>query len=355
MRIRLGVSPDIDHDTMGEAIDAALESVAVSQVPLIEQGKVPDIRDAIKAGKVKWKPEPPGDEHFDDAKTVLARGWGDCDDLAPWLAASLRASGELPDAYPYVYQSGPKRWHAVVDDGHGNRLDPSKWAGMGKKSSVNGYADYGVVGAVWAPMFEDQLALAAHPHTAGWAARVDVPDQSLPISWSTVAHGIDPRRAMMAAIQGACGFCDVAGDPHEDDIARLIGIEALLATHGDIDAAAESIGEDYIGFLPMLAPAAAQLAAPMANKLMSKIPGMGLAHIPGVPIGVPIPKVPKFLRKGFGSLFGGKKKKKHKAVVPPSPTPQMMLPQPAQGGYPGQIIPAGATVTLPGGAIIVKF
>lgn len=346
MRIRLGVSPDIDTETMGEAINAALEASAISQVPLLANGKIPDIRDAIEAGKVKWKPEPPGDEHFDDAKTVLRRGWGDCDDLAPWLAASLRASGEKPDATPFVYQSGPRRWHAVVDDGEGHTLDPSRWAGMGKKASVSG--DFGLVGAVWAPMFEDQLAIAVHPHTQGWAGRVDIPDETLPLSWSTIAHHLSPRAAAISAIQGACGWSEIAGDLHEDDIARLQGLETLLLTNGDVEAAADALGDDYVGFLPMLAPAAAQLAAPMANQLLSRIPGMGMMNVPGIPLGIPVPKVPSFLRKGFGGLFGKKKKKRH-APPPPSPTVQTMLPS-MQGG-----IPPGATVTLPGGAIIVKF
>jgi hypothetical protein len=365
MRIRLGVSPDIDTDTMGEAIDAALEAVAVSQVPLIKSGKVPDIRDVIEAGKVRWKPEPKGDEHFDDAKTVIARGWGDCDDLAPWLAATLRATGEAPNAYPYVYQSGPRRWHAVVDDGHGKMLDPSRWAGMGKgkrKNSVSGHDIYGTA-PVWSPMFGHRLAIASHPHTQGWSGRVDVPDTSLPITWSTVAHGYSPHSAVAAAVSGACDVCDVAGEVDDTTWARLVGLETLLegATRDEAEEIlAEELGEDYVGILPMLAPAAAQfMMSPQGQSLMSKIPGgmpipgFSDTPIPGVPIPVPGFSAAKGVLKGAGKLFGGLfgKKKKKKRRPPPSPTPQLMAPSLMSG----QGIPPGATVMLPGGAIIVRF
>ncbi len=98
MRIRLAVPDELDDQDRKAALDAALESVVRSSVPMIKAGKWPTAKAAIKAGKVEWKPEPPGDEHFDLAPTVLARGNGDCDDLAPWHAAGLRASGGVPGA-----------------------------------------------------------------------------------------------------------------------------------------------------------------------------------------------------------------------------------------------------------------
>lgn len=328
MRIRLGVSPEIPTDTMGEAIDAALEASAVSQVPLIATGKVPDIRDAIRAGRVRWKPEPPGDEHFDDAKTVLKRGWGDCDDLAPWLAASLRATGEAPHAQPYVYQSGPRRWHAVVDRGDGKTLDPSAWAGMNRRrAKIDGYG-VGAGAPIWSPMWLQKLAMAAHPHSHGWAGRVDVPDQSLPLSWSTITHGRSPRQAILSAIQGACGVADVAGDVAEDDMARLVGIEALIASNGDLDVAADVLGDEYVGILPLLAPAAASMAMPMANKLLSS----------------PM--------KMFGGLFG---KKKKSGGAPAAPPPGGVPPSPTTEAMARNAASPGSCMTAPGGPIIVRF
>src|SRR6185369_900875 len=74
----------------------------------LERKEVPTFEKALPHG-IKWKPEPPGDEHFDHAKTVLARKWGDCDDLAPWQAASLRHTGEDPGAKAVAKRSGLHR------------------------------------------------------------------------------------------------------------------------------------------------------------------------------------------------------------------------------------------------------
>ena len=131
--------------------------------------------DAVSAGRVRWKPEPPGDEHFDLSTTVAKRGWGDCDDLAPWRAAELRVTGQDPEAYSYVYPSGPHRWHAIVRRGDGSDEDPSRAAGMG---AVGG-DEYG--GPFWPSMFGNRLSLATYPLRQGWAGRVDVPSSTHPM------------------------------------------------------------------------------------------------------------------------------------------------------------------------------
>ena len=61
---------------------------------------------------------------------MLASGWGDCEDLAAWRAAELRKSGEDPRAHVAVYQSGPRRYHAIVGRGDGTTEDPSRKLGM---------------------------------------------------------------------------------------------------------------------------------------------------------------------------------------------------------------------------------
>jgi hypothetical protein len=65
--------------------------------------------------------------HADD---VRKSGWGDCEDLAAWRAAELRVSGEDPKAHVAVYQSGPRRFHAIVARGDGSTEDPSRRLGM---------------------------------------------------------------------------------------------------------------------------------------------------------------------------------------------------------------------------------
>jgi len=126
MRVQVAI-PDA-HITSG-VLDAALEPVTKLNEQLLAAGQVPTFEDALPTG-IKWKPEPPGGERFDHAGTVMARKWGDCDDLAPWHAASLRHTGEDPDAKAIVRRSGPSTWHAIVQRGDGSIEDPSKAAGM---------------------------------------------------------------------------------------------------------------------------------------------------------------------------------------------------------------------------------
>ena len=362
MRIRLGVSPDIDTATMGEAIDAALEASTVSQVPLIRDGKVPDIRTIIKKGKIQWKPEPPGDEHFDDAKTVLSRGWGDCDDLAPWLAASMRASGEAPDARAFVYQSGPKRWHAVVDRGDGKVLDPSRWAGMGRRRVQ------GVGAAATSPMWAGKLGIATHPYIGGYAARVDVPDSELPVSWTTITHGPTKGHAATSACQTGARIADLAGSPYEDDIARLQGIATML-TGTDVHVVGDILGEleEYLGeegvadllpavqalgphvgfggFFKKIAKGVSKGVSAVAKNPLTKA---GLSFVPGASAATAafdLASNAANIAKGFKGGGGG-----GNAAPPPSSitSPTASLMRNAQKT-------PGTALSMPGGVVIVRF
>lgn len=292
MRLRLAVPSGLGRDDTAAVLDAALESLTRASAPMIQRGIVPTFARALKAGRVRWRPEPPGDEHFDLPQTVLKRGWGDCDDLAPWHAASLRASGRDPEAAAIVRPSGPGRWHAVVERGDGSIEDPSKAAGMG----VVGGDEY--VGPFWRPMFPERMSMATYPLVVGWAARVDCPDEEDDLTWSSVATSRGPKRATRAAIQG---MMPLAENLYDEDLVRLAGIHDLLcgASHEDVDEALEH--EGAIGFLPGLLPA--------AGALSSLIPG-----------------------------GGGKEGK-----------------APAGGGGGGGGYPSGATMAMPGGPIIVRF
>jgi hypothetical protein len=131
MRIRVAVPEDYVEPSV---INAALEAVTRIDQAMLANGDAP-VFNPENPG-VKWRPEPPGDEHFDNVQTVIQRGWGDCDDLAPWRAASLRATGEDPHAVAIVVPSGPSMFHAIVRRGDGSNDDPSVAAGMRAKSVV---------------------------------------------------------------------------------------------------------------------------------------------------------------------------------------------------------------------------
>lgn len=192
MRIQVVVP---ESQVTSTVLDAALEPVTRLNEQLLANGEVDTFDRAVKNGQVQWAPEPPGAERFDHAKTVTQRGWGDCDDLAPWAAASLRASGEDPGAKAVVKKSGPKRWHAVVLRSDGTIDDPSKRAGMGTNgNSVSGVGGgcpvVGAYGVAVPPMFptgssvvggvfevRPQIAVRAIPYgpQTFYQARSDMP------------------------------------------------------------------------------------------------------------------------------------------------------------------------------------
>lgn len=63
---------------------------------LFRRRAVPRLYDAALDGKIRYGSEPwaPAYEDFANAGQVLQRGWGDCDDLAPYRCAELRVLGD---------------------------------------------------------------------------------------------------------------------------------------------------------------------------------------------------------------------------------------------------------------------
>jgi len=125
VRIRVTVPGEPNAETLGIALEAATRLAQHD----IRAGRIPPIEEAIQQGVV-WKPEPPGDESFDNPTTVLERGDGDCDDLAPWLCAEMRETGFDGGASAIAIPSGHRQWHAIVRGSDGEVYDPSVWAGM---------------------------------------------------------------------------------------------------------------------------------------------------------------------------------------------------------------------------------
>jgi hypothetical protein len=303
MRIQLGVPEELDDKERKEALDAALEATTVANEAMVRRGLVPPAARAIKAGKVKWEPEPAGqDEHFDLGNVVLARGHGDCDDLAPWHAGSLRASGTDPDAHAFVKRSGPNRWHALVRRGDGSIEDPSIAAGMLKHRSHNvsgvGGGTDAIVGAIVKPMSADaQMCLAICPHKTDpkrpviWYARLDVPSVTEPWAWTSTAAAHDGTKALTNAIKGArvVGEADI-DEEHE---ARLAVIHDLIngADPHEVSCALEEMagpnvdpmrvmidGVNVGNFFKSISRGLKHLAKPfasIASKALQFVPGVG--------------------------------------------------------------------------------
>jgi hypothetical protein len=249
VRIRLAIP---DHLVTAEGLEAALEATTLANEQSILRGEVPNLTDAIKKG-VRWKPEPYLDgEHFDLAHQVAARNWGDCDDLAPWLAGQLRASGDDPDARTRVYKSGPDRWHVVVETSDGEILDPSRWAGMGKRSapSVNGIA--GVTALPFARNCEGGLCVV--PHKGKFWARVDMPFPDADGHIASHGRARTPEEALHRAMAGAIA-CGESIDSPLCDRARLAG--AMLLSDVSLDGDDNIVGFSFGKLLKGVAKGAA--------------------------------------------------------------------------------------------------
>jgi hypothetical protein len=283
MRIRLAIP---DHLVTPE-------SLANEQA--IIRGEVPPLTEAIRKG-VRWKPEPFLDgEHFDLAHQVVSRKWGDCDDLAPWLTGELRASGEDPGAVSRVYKTGADRWHVVTQTSDGRILDPSKWAGMGKRSSPSVSGVHAVTARPFAR--DGRGALCCVPHKGEYWSRVDLPFPGAAGHIASHARARTPEESLHRAIAGAiaCGeeidsdLCEQArvmgilllGDPRED--------ASVGSLFGNLVKKAASFGAQFIPGVGPLASKAIDAGLNMADKALRKKKG-----------GAAAPSLVRALSKGGG-------------------------------------------------------
>lgn len=294
MRINVAVP---EANVQPEVLDAALEAVTRLNEDLISKRQVPTFAQALEQG-IQWRPEPPGQEHFDHAAAVIGRGWGDCDDLAPFQAASLRATGEDPDARAVVVQSGPKRWHAVVERGDGSHDDPSADAGMHewyarqgtRGATVPMISTRGESSVVGAYRIRPQIAL--RPAYGVWQARADLPwhwreheDQDAPTrgDFAMAALHASPvaSTAIVGCINGLVDLADTANFGDEEHIERLMAIAdhvdgadywELVDEYGpEHAAAAVNVVGSFWGSLKNIAKA----ALPVVSKAVQFIPGVG--------------------------------------------------------------------------------
>ena len=277
MRVKIAIpEPHVSKPVL----DAGLEAVTRLDEQMIAAGEVPSFERGLRYG-VKWRPEPKGDEHFDSADRVLARRMGDCDDLAPWHAASLRVSGEDPGARAVVRRSGPKRWHAVVLRSDGSIDDPSLRAGM--KAGV-APMPHGVMGAVVPAMIAPSAVvggayivrpqIALRPVHDQIQARADLPwthDQGGPasshnLSMTALHRSPVAATALTGAINDVCDLALCSGIGRGDHIERLQCI-ADACQGASFDDLVHVYGEDH-----------AEAASAVVGSLFGKL-GRGLGKL----------------------------------------------------------------------------
>ncbi len=335
MRIRLAIP---DRLVTPEALEAALEATTLANEQAILRGEVPPLTEAIRQG-VRWKPEAFTDgEHFDLAHVVTGRKWGDCDDLAPWLSGELRATGEDPGARSRVYKTGPDRWHVVTETSTGEILDPSKWAGMGRKSSPTSNGVCGITARPFARIGEG--ALCCVPHRGKYWSRVDLPFPDSAGHIASHARANTPEESLYRAVAGAIA-CGEEIDSHLVDRARAVG--ALLL--GDLDGE-QLIGIDLegINFGKLIKS---------AGRFVKKSLPMAASFIPGVG-----PVASAALKQGISMADkAGKKKRGAPAAAAPQPgTPATTTAVRALAHGGGQPQPSEDTIThAPTGAVSVPI
>lgn len=125
---------------MGSAIKPLLDALVRIDQLYLRTHRCPPL---YRAG-VRYAEEPPNEaklghvgktervEEFAAIPAIIERGWGDCDDLAPWRVAELREAGEAAKIRIQWKRSanGQKMYHIVVRRADGSIEDPSARLGM---------------------------------------------------------------------------------------------------------------------------------------------------------------------------------------------------------------------------------
>lgn len=116
---------------LGSAIKPILEAnVLVNQQYLRMHPQTP----LLYQSGVRYQNEPAGQGYEDFAliPAILERGWGDCDDLAPYRVAELRERfGEAATIrIEWKKTRNGKLYHILVRRGDGRIEDPSRMLGM---------------------------------------------------------------------------------------------------------------------------------------------------------------------------------------------------------------------------------
>lgn len=357
MRVKVAIP---ERHVSKPVLDAALESVTLLNEQMLEAGEIPTFERGLRHG-VKWRPEPPGDEHFDSADRVMRRKAGDCDDLAPWHAASLRHSGEDPGALAVVRRSGPKRWHAVVQRSDGSIDDPSLRAGM--KAGVAPMPP-GVMGAVLPVMLAPARSevgayllrpqIALRPHYGGIQARADLPwnwqehvmhdkPSSSDIALTTLHTAPVASTALTGAINDVVQLGAICGSVDPEHLDRLCAIADACE------------GMSYAELAHVYGEEHAQAASSVVGSLFGKL-GRGIGRFAKGVARTAVPIAASFVPGGSAALHAGRSLLPSRRRTPPAPAAQQTISRPVASARPQPPAPSPFAAVDPSGrTTIVHF
>lgn len=121
MNILVALPQGLSADATVEALMPLLEGMVQVNMQLLRRYRLPPL---YETGVRYRLHNYDGFEHFDPCVRVLARGWGDCDNLIYWRCAELRLVGE-PATARVMWPTGTRRYHAQLRRGDGSVEDPS--------------------------------------------------------------------------------------------------------------------------------------------------------------------------------------------------------------------------------------
>lgn len=119
----MALSPQLGADGV-EEIECLLEGLVRQDLSQLRRGLAPP----IFSSRVRYQREAPGREDWQSAVRCNKSGFGDCEDLAAWCAASYRLAGV--DARAIVKEVRPGLKHCLTLLPDGTIVDPSKRLGM---------------------------------------------------------------------------------------------------------------------------------------------------------------------------------------------------------------------------------
>lgn len=103
------------------ALEAVLEGLCgLNFAWMTEAGGAPPLYET----GIVYRPEPPGQDHWQTAPELLKSRVGDCEDLTAYRVAELRFDGE--PARGRVVPTRRGKFHAVVERASGEIEDPSR-------------------------------------------------------------------------------------------------------------------------------------------------------------------------------------------------------------------------------------
>lgn len=105
------IYPRFEVESIGEIEGAVFGLAAQSYAQMTDPQKRGKIV-PLYSGAIRYEREPLRRENWQSAYTTATRGKGDCEDLAAYRVAELRAKGIL--AFPVVRQINPSLRHVTV-------------------------------------------------------------------------------------------------------------------------------------------------------------------------------------------------------------------------------------------------